>query len=375
MLDVSTDAGSVPRPSSAHAITAAESEPSGTRVQQAIARVARRRVRIWALVIFDVLIMVVVGALEPGFLAISNIRVIIDGMALPASVAAVQALLLAAGRFDLAVGGIGALSAILAGKMMLGLHIPVVLAVVLGLLFGSWVGWINGVLIERFKLNSIVMTLATWWIMIGAAQGVTQGIAPGGFPDAFSNFGQTRVFGFLIGDYYSLAIVVVIGVVFAYRRFGYHVLATGGDREAARLKGIKVERVGIMLFALSGLVSAFAGIVFAAQLGSAQSTTYYNLALQVIAAAVIGGAGLNGGEGSVLGTVFGLLLLNIVTNAVIFVGVSALWSQAIYGAVLVVAITVDAVAIRARARTALRRTLQERDRHSAELSPGRGAES
>lgn len=328
---------------------------------ESLARSLRRRSRIFALIGFNLLIMLIVDWFYPGFLGIANIQVIIDGMALPAAVAAAQALLLAAGRFDLAVGGVAALSGILAGDMMVKLAIPAVPAVFLGLLFGAAVGLTNGIFIERFKLNSIVMTLATWWIMLGVAQGITQGNMPGGFSNGFQTFGQKRIFGFLIGDYYSLIIVTVIGIFFAYRRFGYHVLATGGDREASRRKGIRVDRVGITLFTLSGLVAAFAGICFAAQLGSGQTNAYYNLALETIAAAVIGGAGLNGGEGSVLGTVFGLLLLNMTTNALIFLGWSSLWSQAIYGAVLVAAITIDNVVLRLRTRRARRSTFHRVD--------------
>jgi ribose transport system permease protein len=256
------------------------------------------------------------------------------------------------------VGGVAALSAIVCGDMMVQFNIPPIPAVLIGLLFGAVVGFINGLFIERFKLNSIVMTLATWWIMLGIAEGITQGQMPGGFPNSFQSFGQIRILGFLVGDYYALALVVIMGVVFGYRRFGYHILATGGDREASRRKGIRVERVGIVLFTFAGLVSAFAGICFSAQLGSAQTNAYYNLALETVAAAVIGGAGLAGGEGSIVGTVFGLLLLNITTNALIFLGFSALWSQAIYGVVLVAAITIDNVALRLRARRALRSTLR-----------------
>jgi ribose transport system permease protein len=340
---------------------------------ESLTRSLRRRARVFALIGFNLAIMLIVDWFYPGFLGIANIQVIIDGMALPAAVAAAQALLLAAGRFDLAVGGVAALAGILVGDMMVRLGIPAIPAVFLGLLFGAAVGLTNGIFIERFKLNSIVMTLATWWIMLGVAQGITQGNMPGGFSNGFQTFGQKRIFGFLIGDYYSLIIVSVIGVFFAYRRFGYHVLATGGDREASRRKGIRVDRVGITLFTISGLVAAFAGICFAAQLGSGQTNAYYNLALETIAAAVIGGAGLNGGEGSVLGTVFGLLLLNMTTNALIFLGWSSLWSQAIYGAVLVAAITIDNIVLRLRARRARASTLQRVDDPDS-LAPTRSAQ-
>ena len=327
-----------------------------------LVRLSRRKTRLLLLVGFNVVFLVVVGVLENGFLDLTNMRVVVDGMALSMPVAAAEAMLLAAGRFDLAVGGIAALSAIVSGEMMINWHIAPPLAFVLGLLFGALVGLIDGVFIEIFHVNSIIMTLATWWITVGCADGITQGQAPGNFSEWFQRIGQARFWSFLASDYYSLFIVLAFGIWFAFRRFGYHVLATGGDRDAARLKGIPVERVGIVLFTLSGLVAAFAGIAFAAEINSAQPEAYVNLALNCIAAAVIGGAGLTGGEGSIFGTMFALFLLSVLSNAAIFVGLSALWEEAISGVVLVVAISSDAIAVKLRARNAVRQVLEERKR-------------
>lgn len=120
----------------------------------------------------------------------------------------------------------------------------------------------------------------------------------------------------------------------------------------------------MILFTLSGLMAAFAGIVFASQIDSAQPEAYVNLALNAIAAAVIGGAGLNGGEGSIIGTMFGLFLLTVMSNAAIFVGLSALWEEAISGVVLVVAISFDAIAVVVRKRGAERKVLEERRREA-----------
>ncbi len=341
-----------------------DGDGEGYSLGESIKRLVRSKTRLFILIGFNLAFVLIIGAVEPGFLDLTNMRVVINAMALAAPVAAAEALLLAAGRFDLAVGGIAALAGIVSGDLMVDWHVPSLLAFFLGLLFGALVGLVDGIFIEIFHVNSIIMTLAMWWITVGIADGITQGQAPGAFPALFQKIGQMTFLKFLASDYYALFLVLAMGIWFAFRPFGYHVLATGGDREAARLKGIPVERMGMILFTLSGLMAAFAGIVFASQIDSAQPEAYVNLALNAIAAAVIGGAGLNGGEGSIIGTMFGLFLLTVMSNAAIFVGLSALWEEAISGVVLVVAISFDAIAVVVRKRGAERKVLEERRREA-----------
>ena len=284
-----------------------------------------------------------VGKLEPGFATVANMRVLLDGMALQAVVAAAMAGLLAAGRFDLSVDGVAALCGILTGKMMVEWGVPVVPALILGLLFGASIGCTQGVAVEHFRFNPVVISLAIWWITTGVAFGLVETAVPAGFPHGFDELGQnTLPGGFLIYDGYALILVPLIGVLLAYTRFGYHTFASGGDREASRLKGIKVERVGIVLYTLTATTAALAGIIFAARIDSAQPNSLDNMALNVIAAAVIGGAALEGGRASIVGTMLGLFLLNMLTNAAIFLDISPLWQKAISGAVLAVAVSADA---------------------------------
>jgi len=300
------------------------------------------RSRVLILLIFDGAFFLVVGLREPGFATLANVQVLIDGMALSAIVAAAMTCLLAAGRFDLSVDGVAALCGILTGKMMIdwGLSTPVALG--LGLAIGASIGLFQGVAVERYRFNPVVISLALWWITTGVAFGLVETSVPSGFRQSFSDLGQTKVGGFLIYDYYALAIVPIIGIVLAYTKFGYHTFATGGDREASRLKGIKIEMVGIILYVGTALTAAFAGIIFSARIASAQPNALDNMALNVIAAAVIGGAALDGGRASIVGTMLGLFLLNMLTNASIFLDISPLWQKAISGLVLLTAVAADA---------------------------------
>jgi ribose transport system permease protein len=302
--------------------------------------------RVGGLVVLDLVFIALVGSYNSDFLRIENFRVILDNMGLDAVVMVGTVLLLAAGRFDLSIDGVAALSGIVTGKLLVETGLATVPAVAAGLGTGLAVGLINGVLIERFGLNPLMTTLATWWGTTGVALGLTQGYSPFGFPDAFTQIGQTTFFGSMIAVYYAIVVLVVAAAVLTFSRFGYHIFATGGDREAARLNGIRVNRIGIVLYMLAGLLSAAAGLIFAARLSTASPVAFDGLALDVIAAAVIGGASLNGGRGSIIGGLLGLLLLNMLGNAAIYVGISPYWQKAISGAVLLVAVSGDVLAER-----------------------------
>jgi ribose transport system permease protein len=271
--------------------------------------------RVGGLVLLDAVFIALVGSYNSDFVRVANFRVIIDNMALDTVVMVGTVLLLAAGRFDLSIDGVAALSGIVTGKLLVDTGLPTALAVAAGLAVGMGIGFINGVLIERAGLNPLMTTLATWWASTGIALGLTQGYSPFGFPDSFTQLGQATFFGSMIAVYYAIAIVIAAAALLAFSRFGYHIFATGGDRESARLN-------------------------------AASPVAFDGLALDVIAAAVIGGASLNGGRGSIIGGLLGLLLLNMLGNAAIYVGISPYWQKAISGFVLLVAVSGDVMAER-----------------------------
>ena len=301
------------------------------------------RRRTAALFLFNVVFIVAVGAYNSDFVAPDNLRVIAENMALEAIVMVGAVFLLAAGRFDLSVDGSATLSGVVAGLVLTNSGLPWVIALLAGFATGLAFGIGNGILIEVVRMDPLMTTLGTWWLGIGIALGATQGYSPSGFPEGFSRLGQARVGSMLVFVWYAVAIVAVGAVALAFTRFGWQVYATGGDREASRLNGVKVVRIGILLYAASGLLAGVAGTIFAARLGTATSQAFDGLALNVIAAAVIGGAALGGGRGSVLGGLLGLLLLNMLGNAAIYVGLSPYWQKGISGIVLLVAVAADVV--------------------------------
>lgn len=301
-----------------------------------------RRSRLLSLVFANVALIAFTSWREPNFFRAETFRVIIDNMAPGALLVPVAVMLLAAGRFDLSSDGAAVLGGVTAGLAMSDWNLPTGVAVLLGLSIGGAVGLINGIAIEYFDMNPLITTLATWWITAGLAMGFTKGQSPGRFPDAFEAIGRTRVLGVLPAVWYAVTVVIVATVVFNMMRAGRHILATGGDRDAARLNGIRIREIGLYLYLLSGLAAAFVGIVFAARLGSASASAFDGLTLEVIAGAVIGGAALTGGRGSVIGGLLGLFLLKSLASAAVFLGISPFWQRAITGCVLLIAVGSDA---------------------------------
>jgi ribose transport system permease protein len=300
--------------------------------------------RITALIAFEAVFIALVTSKNPTFFRHDNFRVILDNMGPQAMVVSATVLLLAAGRFDLSLDGVASLSGVVTGKALTDWGMPVAPAILAGLGVGVAVGAVNGALIEYGGLNPLMTTLAAWWVTAGIALGLTQSFTPSGFPHSFNRLGQARFLGQLMPVWYAVGFVAVLAVILKFTKFGAHAYATGGDREAARLNGVRTRRVGLLLYLLSGGAASLAGVTFAARLSSAPPQAFDGMALVVIAAAVIGGASLAGGRGSVIGGILGLFLLSLFGNAAIYVGISPYWQKAISGTVLAVAVAADAYA-------------------------------
>jgi ribose transport system permease protein len=301
-----------------------------------------RHSRLLSLVVVNAALIALTTWRDPSFLRAQTFRVILDNMAPGALLIAPTVMLLAAGRFDLSMDGAAVLGGVSAGLVLADSGAPPVVGLVVGLAVGVAVGVANGIAVEHLDMNPLITTLATWWISIGIATGLTKGQSPGRFRDGFEAIGRTRIFGLLPAVWYALAVTVIAAIVFGMMRAGRHIRATGGDREAARLNGVRTKRVGVWLYLLSGLAAAFVGVVFAARLGSASASAFDGLTLEVIAAAVIGGAALTGGRGSIIGGLLGLFLLKTLASATVAVGISPFWQRAITGAVLLAAVGSDA---------------------------------
>ena len=252
---------------------------------------------------------------------------------------------------DLSVGSTYAISGLVTG-MLIVRGFTLIPALCVGLGLGMAIGTVNGILSTYGKLPSFIATLGMLSVVRGAAllitdgQPVTVDTTRGGQPQVVNQFyqlGQGQLFG--VVPMLLVCFVVVAAVfwfVLAKTTFGFRVYAVGGSEKAARLSGIQVFRTKILTFGLMGLLSGFAGILSLAFLPSGQAgRTGVGLELDVIAAAIVGGASLSGGEGTILGTVFGALIIGILRNGLVLLSISPFWQTTVIGLVIISAVGLD----------------------------------
>jgi len=246
------------------------------------------------------------------------------------------------GGIDLSVGSILALSIMVLGWLPQDYGVPFPVGLLLGILVGGLCGLVNGLLVTRAKLPAFIATLTMMSVARGLANITTDGQQVVGYPDWFTGLATERHLGFLSATVALFIILAVAAWIFLrFRATGRSLYAIGGSGEVARLAGIPVRRLTIMVYAASGLLAGLAASVMAARLDSSQPSAGLGYELDAIAAVVIGGASLSGGIGSVAGTVVGVFIIGVLHNGLNLVGISPFIQQVVIGIVIAVAVTFD----------------------------------
>jgi len=249
-------------------------------------------------------------------------------------------ILMIGGTFDLSIGGILVLSSIVTGTLIVNRGWSVPVSIVAGILAGAACGAVNGLLVTRIKINALIATLA----MAGVYSGVAQLIASSGvtpISDDFSSLGGTILLGLQSPVWIAAVLVAIMAVAVSQTRFFRQYYFIGGSEKAARLSGIPTTRLIILGFVMMGAFAALAGIVNASRLNAATVSAGTGLELATITAAVVGGASLRGGEGTVIGGVLGVVFISLVANSLIILGVDVFWQQIVIGLVLIFAVSLD----------------------------------
>jgi ribose transport system permease protein len=289
----------------------------------------------------------VLGALTPHFLTVSNLLNIAQQTSINAIVAVGMTFVILSGGIDLSVGSIVALSGVALG---LALHAdqPVVVAILAALGTGVLCGQINGLLVDRGRLPPFIVTLGMMSMARGAALVVTEGRPISGFDESFRWLATAR-FGFIPAPVIIMVLVYVVAhLVLTRTTFGRYVYAIGGNEEATRLSGVRVGLHKPAIYAVSGLMSAIAAVILTARLNSAQPIAGMMYELDAIAATVIGGTSLMGGEGTIGGTLIGALIMGVLRNGLNLLGVSSFLQQIVIGGVIVGAVLIDTILKRHR---------------------------
>ncbi|MEV1020621.1 substrate-binding domain-containing protein [Streptomyces sp. NPDC050264] len=289
-----------------------------------------------------VVLVIAMSLLSGDFLTTTNLLNVGVQAAVTAILAFGVTFVIVSAGIDLSVGSVAALSATVLAWAATSEGVPVVIAVLLAVVTGVACGLVNGALISYGKLPPFIATLAMLSVGRGLSLVISQG-SPIPFPDSVSHLGDT------LGGWLPVPVIVmvVVGLVTAVvlgRTFiGRSMYAIGGNEEAARLSGLRVKRQKLVIYGLSGLFAAVAGIVLASRLASAQPQAAQGYELDAIAAVVIGGASLAGGTGKASGTFIGALILAVLRNGLNLLSVSAFWQQVVIGVVIALAVLLDTV--------------------------------
>ncbi|MFX1739351.1 ABC transporter permease [Paraburkholderia sp. A1RI_3L] len=293
------------------------------------------------------IICIALSFASPEFLTTSTLTNIMVQVSVVGIAAVGGTFVIITSGIDLSVGSLVALSGMVAATLMagavpgnLGLGIA---GLAVAVAVGAGVGMINGFAVAWLRLVPFIVTLA----MMAMARGLTLAISDGrtkfDFPNAFTVFGAKSIAGLPMPMIVMLVVFLVGHVLLRKTTFGHQVFAVGGNREAARLAGIPVQRVMFLTYVLAGVTAAIAGIVLAGRLNSALPSAANGLELQVIAGVVIGGTSLAGGRGSIVGTFIGVVLIGVINVGLSLLGVNPFWTQFIQGGVIFAAVMLDVV--------------------------------
>lgn len=288
-----------------------------------------------------ILLVIFLSWRSPYFLTEGNLVVVGRQASLSLIIAVGLTFVIVAGAIDLSVGSTVALVSILTGEFMVTLGLNPVLAAGLALLCGLGVGLVNGVLVATWAIPSFVVTLGMLAVARGLALGITQGQTLSGLPPEFLVLGQGSIAGVPIPVWIAATVAVVAHLVLTRTRFGRNVFFVGSNEEAAVLSGIRVRRTKILIFTIAAGLAALEAVIETARLSVGQPSAGNGYELLAIGAVVIGGASLFGGEGSILGTVLGTLLLALIQNGLILLGISAYWQQVFSGVIIVAAVALN----------------------------------
>jgi ribose transport system permease protein len=273
------------------------------------------QMREMAMVILILFTCIFMSIFSPYFLSISNFLAIARGFSMEGIVVVGMVMLLISGNFDLSVGSVMALSGIASAALMVNGQISAPVAVLGGLAVGAATGAINGFVVTKIGVNPLIATLGMMAVARGLALGFTSGHPVINVPSDFAWIGQGSIAGLPVPVIIMAVVVLTADILLRKARILRQLYYVGGSQKAAKLSGINVNRVVFMVFVASGVFAAMAGIISMARLTSGVPTAFVGVELRIIAACVIGGASLSGGEGSVLGALLGLIFMALVTNA------------------------------------------------------------
>jgi ribose transport system permease protein len=290
------------------------------------------------------ILCVVFSLFAPHFLSSDNLLNVTLQASITAIIAAGMTFVILTGGIDLSVGSVVALSGIIATsvlKLSIAPALVLPLAVLAALAFGAASGGVAGAFVARFSVAPFIVTLALMTVWRGVAFLATEGRPVWDLPPSFGALGGARVLGVPVPTLVMAAVFIAAHVALTASRFGRHVVAVGGNSEAARLAGIRTKRVVLAVYVACGALASLSGVLLASRMNSGQPNAGLSYELDVIAAVVVGGTSLSGGRGSIVGTFLGAMLIAVLRNGLNLLDVSSYVQQVVVGVVILFAVFID----------------------------------
>ena len=265
-----------------------------------------------------------------------------------------QTIVLLTGGIDLSVATIGQVCGMASAIFMVNYGMNTYLAIIIASIMGILLGAVNGFFIAYFKMTPFIVTLATMQIYKGIVYVITKGMPITGMPENAQNLANGIIGGVLPKIVVMMLIICILLTIMLNRtKFGRHIYALGGNRKCAKIVGIPTEKVEMMVYCLSGFLSAFAGVMMACKLASFQASIGESWQMDSITAAVLGGTSMAGGVGSIGGTIIGAFVIGVINDGMTMCGVTEFWQKVIRGLVIIIAVIIDQVQRNLQAKMAL----------------------
>jgi ribose transport system permease protein len=288
-----------------------------------------------------IILVIVLSFLSDYFFTVNNLLNIIRQVSIIAIMAFGMTFVILTGGIDLSVGSLLAVSAAVTAGLIINIGIFYLLVIPIGMLIGVLLGGFSGLMVAKAKMPAFIVTLGMMTIARGLTLIYTDGRPISGFNEDFRFIGAGHIGGIPVPVIIMLIILFICYITLKKTPYGRYVYAIGGNEEAAKLSGINVDRIKMSVYALSGLLSAISGIILASRLNSAQPTAGSGYELDAIATVVLGGTSLSGGQGGVVGTLIGALIIGVLNNGLNLLNVSSFYQQVAKGAVILIAVYID----------------------------------
>ena len=294
-------------------------------------------------VLFVLLLMLVVfSVIAPGFFSTRNLYYLLQQASVVGLLAVGETFVIVSKGIDLSVGTTVGLSCIMSALFITEFHMPLAIAICLAILLGALVGVINGILVAVLGIPAFIATLGTMYVFEAVALLSCGGNNIYSLPEAIKNFSNLNVFEILPSiTVITIVLAVVAHILLSKTRFGRYTYAIGSNEEAARFSGVRVKTKLFIIYLMSGFLSGIAGILMLCRLNCGVALAGDGYEMNAIAAVVIGGGSLFGGEGSIPGALVGALIMTVLSNGLQLMGVSTYWQKLLIGIVLVCAVFID----------------------------------